>query len=170
MAGAIIHLAARRDDDRGYGELWWLILAANFADFDLVPSLLMGDHSLFHRTLSHSIPAAVLFALLVYAVCWWRGCRAPVRATLLMFAAYTSQLLVDWLSYDPGPVSGLPLLFPFSGEHYMADPTLFLNIERDNLFTAAVIIHNFKAVLLELAVLGPPAAVMWLWRRTTTRA
>lgn len=144
-------------------ELWWLILAANLADFDLIPGLLLGDHNLFHRTYSHSITGALVFALLVYTTCWWIEHRRPVRMTMLMFIAYASQLFVDWLSFDPGPVVGIPLLLPFSEEHYSAEPSLFRNIERDNLFSGAVIIHNMKAVLLEILILAPPAALLW-WR------
>lgn len=169
LAGAIIHLATRRNQDGYHHELWWLILAANLADVDLIPSLLMGDPGMFHRTFSHSIPAALLFALVVYLVCWWRGHRHPVRITMLMFAAYVSQLVLDWLSFDPGPVAGIPLFLPFSQEHYMADPTVFLNTERDGLFSRAVIIHNMKAVLLELLILGPPAALLWWWNRRAAR-
>lgn len=169
LAGAIIHLSSRRDGTGDHQGLWWLILAANLPDFDLIPSLLMGDHSLFHRIFSHSIPAALLFALIVYAACWWRGHQYPIRMTMLMFAAYVSQLLVDWLSFDPGPVAGIPLFFPFSQEHYMASPTLFLNIERNDLFSGAVIIHNIKAVMLELLILGPPAAALWWWRKRASR-
>lgn len=170
LAGAIIHFATRRGGDGNYQDFWWLILAANLADFDLIPSLLMGEHGLFHRTFSHSIPAAVMFALLVYTGFRWSRHEHAVRLSLLMFAAYASQLLVDWLSFDPGPVAGIPLLYPFSGEHYMANPTVFLNIERNELFSGAVIIHNIKAVLLEFVILGPPAAALWLWRKRTTRS
>jgi membrane-bound metal-dependent hydrolase YbcI (DUF457 family) len=119
---------------------------------------------------SHSIPAALLLGLLVYAACWWREHQRPVRMTVLMFCAYLSHLLIDWLTLDPGPVSGIPLFHPFSQEHYMASPTLFLNIERTDAFTTAVIIHNLKAFLLEILLLGPPAALLWLWNRRTARA
>jgi len=146
-----------------------VILAANLADLDLIPSLIMGDDSLFHRTFSHSISAAALFAIIVYGVCWQQKHRNPVRITTLMFAAYLSQLLLDWLSFDPGPVSGIPLFLPFSQDHYMADPTVFLNIERDGLLSGPVIIHNIKAVLLEALILGPPAALLWWCRRISPR-
>lgn len=86
-----------------------------------------------------------------------------------MFAAYASQLLLDWLSFDPGPVVGIPLFLPFSQEHFMADPTLFLNIERTGLLSGAVILHNVKAALLELLILGPPAALLWLWQKRASR-
>lgn len=164
LAGAIIYLVSRRDKDNSYKDLWWLILAANLADLDLIPSLLMGDHSLFHRTFSHSISAALLFAMIVYTACWWREHRNPARTAFLMFTAYLSQLFLDWLSFDPGPVSGIPLLWPFSDVHYMADPTVFLNIERNDLFSPVVIAQNMSAIFREIIILAPIAALLCWWR------
>lgn len=169
LAGAIIFLATRRKDNGPHRELLWIVLAANLADLDFIPGLLIGEPSQFHRAFSHSIPAALLFAVFVYAVCWWGRHRQPVRMTILMFAAYASQLMLDWLSFDPGPVVGIPLLLPFSPEHFMADPTLFLNIERTGLLSGTVILHNIKALLLEMLILGPPAALLWLWQKRASR-
>lgn len=163
LAGIIVYFTAHRRPTAVSRDLLWLILAANIADFDLIPSVLMGDHSLYHRTLSHSITGALLFAAIVYAVCRWREHSRPWRMTLLMFTAYLSQLVVDWLSFDTGPPAGIPLFWPFSHEHYIADPTVFLNIERDDMLSAPIILHNVKAVLLEIIVLGPPAALLWWW-------
>jgi inner membrane protein len=169
LAGAIIFLAARRKGNGSHRELLWIVLAANLADLDFIPGLLVGEPSLYHRAFSHSIPAALLFAVVVYAVCWRGRHPQPVRMTVLMFAAYASQLTLDWLSFDPGPVVGIPLFLPFSQEHFMADPTLFLNIERTGLLSGPVILHNIKAVLLELLILGPPAALLWLWQKRASR-
>lgn len=163
LVGAFIYFAATRQRSLTDRNLWWLILAANIADLDLIPSIFFGDHSLFHRTFSHSITASLLFALIVYAICRWCERHHPGRAALLMFTAYLSQLFVDWLSFDPGPVAGIPLFWPFSEEHYMAAPTVFLNIERDQLFSVPVIIHNIKAAALEVVILGPPTVLLWWW-------
>lgn len=161
----MIFLVSRRGGNGDYRELLLVLLAANLADFDFIPGLLAGDHSLFHRGFSHSIPAALLFALVAFAACCWRRHPLAVRLGVLSFAGYASHLAVDWLTFDPGPVAGIPLLLPFSHEYFMADPTVFLNIERSNALSGAVIIHNFKAVLLELSILGPPALLLWLWNR-----
>jgi membrane-bound metal-dependent hydrolase YbcI (DUF457 family) len=165
LTGAAIYFAFRHRGETKYQELWWLILAANLADFDLLPGMLIGEHSVFHRTFSHSILASLLFAVLVYAICRWQGHPEPRRITLLMFAAYLSQLLLDWLSVDPGPPEGIPLLWPFTHQHFVADPALFLNIERDRLWSHETIVHNLKAALLEIALLGPPAVLAWWWSR-----
>lgn len=164
LAGAIIYFAFRPRREWRAQELAWTLLAANLADLDLVPGLLIGAHALFHRTLSHSLLGAGVFALLVLLVCRWRGTTQPSRTTLLLFAAYLSQILLDWLSLDIGPPRGLPLFWPLSSEHYMADPPVFLNIERSSPFTLPVIIHNTKAVLLEAGLLGPIALMAWWWR------
>lgn len=166
LAGAIIYLASRRNRGTNLHELAWIVVAANLADLDLVPSLLMGDDDLFHRTFSHSFSASLLFAAIVLVVC--RDRPDSARFTLLMSTAYLSQLLIDWLSLDPGPESGIPLWWPWSHELYMSNPTLFLNIERDYLWTAPVIIHNLKAVALESLILGPPAVLLW-WCWTTAK-
>lgn len=165
LTGAIIYFAFKSRHRLAARDLWWLILAANIADFDLIPGMLTGDHALFHRTLSHSVLGSLLFAFIVYVICRWRNHHSPGRFTLLMFTAYASQLMVDWLSLDTGPPAGLPLFWPFDDEHYMASPTVFLNIERTGLFSPEVIIHNIKAVILEIVILGPPAALLWWWSR-----
>lgn len=164
LVGAAIYFASRRRREWRAGELAGFIIAANLADLDLIPGLLVGDEALFHRQASHSILGAMAFALVVLVICRWRGHKSSARTTLLLFTAYLSQLLLDWLSLDTGPPAGIPLFWPLSKEHYMADPAVFLNIERSNPFTFPVIMHNAKAVLLEVALLGPIALMTWWWR------
>jgi len=54
------------DARKGSSRLWWwlLILTAAVApDFDFLPGILIGDPNRFHHGPSHSITAALLFAL-----------------------------------------------------------------------------------------------------------
>lgn len=164
LAGAAIYFASRRRREWRVRELAWTILAANLADLDLLPGLLIGEHALFHRTGTHSLLGAIAFASIVLMICRWRGHMDSARTTLLLVTAYLSQLLLDWLSQDTGPPAGIPLLWPYSTTHYIADPAIFLNIERSDPFTLPVIIHNAKAVLLEVALLGPITLMTWWWR------
>lgn len=164
LAGAAIYFASRRRREWRARELGGFILAANLADLDLVPGLVIGDHALFHRKASHSILGAMVFASIVLVICRWHGHMNSARTTVLLSTVYLSQLLLDWLNLDTGSPAGIPLLWPFSDTHYMADPALFLNIERSNPLTIPVIIHNAKAVLLEVALLGPVTLMAWWWR------
>jgi len=165
LAGAVIYITFRRRREWSAREFGWTILAANLADLDLIPSLLVGDHALFHRRASHSLLAAVALGGFVLLSCRWRGSPRSTPVALLSFTAYLSQLLLDWLSLDTGPPRGIPLFWPLSNQHYMADPVIFLNIERDNPLSFPIIMHNMKAVLWEILLLGPIAIASWLWRQ-----
>ena len=163
LAGALIYLACNgRRRPRGW-DMLWVILAANLADLDLIPGILLGDHNQFHRGASHSL----LFALgLGFAASAWLHWRQHPRARLLgsmITLALLSQLLIDWLSFDGSVPRGIPLLWPFSDQSLMSSETVFMNIRRDNLLTLPVLLHDVKAVMIEALLLGPPT--WWLWRR-----
>ena len=169
LAGVIVYFACKRDHPFQTRELLIVVLAANVADLDLIPGLLLGDESLFHRSISHSLLAAgVMAAVAAALLAWWRYPRAGVL-TVMIALALASQLLIDYLSFDDSAPQGFPLLWPFSDRAFMSEQTVFLNVRRDHLFTATVIMHNFKAALLELAIMAPPAWVAWYWRRQRDR-
>jgi hypothetical protein len=79
----------------------------------------------------------------------------------MIILALASQLLIDWISYDDSAPRGIPLLWPWSLEHYMSQTQLFLHVRRDNLLTMPVILHNLKAVSREMLILGPVALLAW---------
>lgn len=163
LAGAVIYFAANRQRPIRWRELCAVIIAANLADFDLIPGLLLGDHNMFHRTFSHSLITAFAVSVVSYFI--WRRFEPDhaQRVALLIGLALASQVLIDWLSYDPTVPQGIAVFWPFSQEYYMAYYTLFLNIERDYAMTLPVIKHNLKAVALELLILGGP--FLWAWWR-----
>ena len=163
LAGALIYFTANRQQPIRWPELFAVIIAANLADFDLIPGILLGEHSMFHRTFSHSLFTALAVATAGYFI--WRRFEPgqALRVSFLIGLALVSQLLIDWLSYDPTVPQGIAVFWPFSHEYYMANKTLFLNIERDNVTTLPVIKHNMKAAAIELLVMGGP--FLWaLWR------
>ena len=164
LAGAVIYLAVNRREPFRWTEFLTVIVAANLADLDLLPGILLGDDSMFHRTFSHSLAAAALVTGAVLLVCYRiTPDRAP-RITLMVGLALLSQLLIDWLSYDQSVPQGIALFWPFDPEYYMSENYIFLNVRRDNLNTMAVIIHNFKAVGWEIAILGGPFLLL-CWQR-----
>jgi len=151
---------------------WWLalvIFAGCAADLDFLPGILMGDPNRFHHGPSHSITAALAFAIAVAVL----GRRLPRRWIVLSFVIYLSHLLGDWLAADTGAPFGIPLLWPFSSAYFTSPVPIFSYFDHggtgaglasviDQLFS----LHNLLAIGLEIAVLGP---VLWLVTRYRRR-
>ena len=102
--------------------------------------------------------------------CWLLLSRrgpALVPALALM-SAYASHLLLDWLSKDTSPPSGLTLLWPLSWTYYQSPWTLFGEISRRYWLPHEFIVRNILAALWELVVLIPVLLAAWIWwsRRT----
>jgi len=164
LAGAIIYLAANRRRPFRWAPFWAVVIAANLADFDLLPGILLGHHSMFHRTFSHSLFAAAVVTAATYIIVHRKAWADPVRITVLVGLALLSQLLIDWFTLDAVAPHGIALFWPFSHEYYMSEHIIFLNIERNHVTTMPVILHNLKAVGLELMILGGPFLLLW-WQR-----
>lgn len=140
-----------------------LIFAANAPDLDFLPGILLGDPDRFHHGPSHSLGAALAFAVVA-----WLGARAlrardAARLGLLMTLAFASHLLLDMLSLDRRPPSGVPLLWPFSGRTFVLPFAVFMDVRREpaaGSFLASVLLRdNFIAALWELVVMGLVLAV-----------
>jgi inner membrane protein len=82
----------------------------------------------------------------------------------LAFVLVLAHALVDALGRDYRPPYGVPLAWPLDGRYLIAEWAFFLDVRRGPLGWD-VMWHNLKAMGLELAVLGPPAALV-LWLRT----
>ncbi len=161
LTGAAIYYLFTPGRRQNTKQLLLIVIAANLADFDLLAGLLVGDPDTFHRIISHSLSAALAVTLLAYLYCRYHYRVEARRITLMVLLALLSQLAIDWLSYDDKPPQGIAVFWPWSGEYYMSDTSLFLNVRRDNLFTQAVLMHNFKALVREILILGPPAVLIW---------
>ncbi len=161
LAGAVIYFALSHKRTFNAKEFWLVILAANIADFDLLAGLLIGNAEAFHRTISHSL-LGTFFVALVFSACLWVKDETNIpRLYVMIILALTSQLLIDWASYDDSAPRGIPLIWPWSPEHYMSKTQLFLHVRRDHLLTMPVILHNLKAVSREMLILGPVALLGW---------
>jgi membrane-bound metal-dependent hydrolase YbcI (DUF457 family) len=133
------------------------VLAA-LPDADL---LLAGTH----RTASHSITAVVLVTIITAAVTGWVTGRLSLRTALVCGAAYGSHLLLDWLGTDDrNPPFGIQLFWPFGDGYYVSGVNVFPGTQRRDILSAPSIGQNVKALLTELAIMGPVAAAAWLAR------
>lgn len=157
-------LAETRDPSRSASRWWWYAVATvsvNFADFDFLPGLLVGDINRFHRSITHSLLAALIFGLAVLLLA--RLLRAPaVRAGLIAAGLYTTHLLLDFLSGNPSEASGQPFLWPFLSEDVMSPWSplagVFHGVPGDGVWQFLQTLlswHNLEVIVIELLVFAP---------------
>ena len=122
-----------------------------------------------HRAHTHSIGAVAI----VGGICWLilrRRSRNTAAASALI-ASYASHLLLDWLSKDTRTPSGIPALWPFTGQYYQSPWTVFGETSRRYWLPEEFILGNLRALGWELAVLLPLLIVAWAhWSGRTLEA
>ncbi len=133
--------------------LFWIILG-NFADFDFIPGIVIGDPSRFHHGPSHSILCALVLAILAYRFypVLFHGHKAPFWA---MMSVTFSHLFLDMLTVDRVPPCGLPLLWPFSSYYFLFPFSLFLNMNRGMTLHILFSLHNLIALAIEVILTLP---------------
>src|SRR4051812_12787422 len=123
-----------------------------------------------HRTFTHSVGATLLMMIIAALVTGKVTGRIAWRAVVLIGAAHASHVLLDWLGVDRFPPRGLQALWPFSHEWYISEWDVFLPTERRDALSAASMLTNLRAVVREIAILGPVAlAAWWATRRRRSR-
>jgi len=122
-----------------------------------------------HRAYTHSLGAVALAAGVAAIVARARGDRVAPFA-LACAAAWGSHVLLDWLGHDSSPPVGLMALWPFTDTYIYSGLDLFGDVSRRYWRPREFIIGNAAAVLRELLILAPPAALaFWLRRRAYGR-
>jgi len=116
-----------------------------------------------HRTITHSIGAVILVALVAGVIAAHRS-RPISRVALMCAGAYLTHLVLDWLSADSYLPYGIQALWPFSRSWYISGWDLFRETARLHPLAAVEISQNVTALALELAILGPVALGVWLVR------
>jgi len=162
LMGYIIYGIGVRSVAGQHGRLIPLyLLAANAADVDFVPGLLIGDPNRYHHGISHSIGFAILFALvsslflflLKRDVAWWW------RNFAILFCLYCSHIGLDYFARDGSFPYGMPVFWPVSREYYIAPIALFLDIRRSpaaiEFLPSLFSLYNLRAVAVEVLLLFP---------------
>jgi len=116
-----------------------------------------------HRTVTHSI-GAVFFVGLFAAALAANAKRPIARIALMCAAAYGSHLFLDWLGTDFYPPRGIQLMWPINSEWYISGIDVFRQTARLRVFTHGPMMTNIRAVLQEIAILGPTVVALWLVR------
>ena len=116
-----------------------------------------------HRTVTHSI-GAVLFVGLFAAALAANAKRPIARIALMCAAAYGSHLFLDWLGTDFYPPRGIQLMWPINSEWYISGIDVFRQTARLRVFAHGPMMTNIRAILQEIAILGPTVVALWLVR------
>jgi membrane-bound metal-dependent hydrolase YbcI (DUF457 family) len=121
-----------------------------------------------HRTYTHSIGGVAIVALVVWSILRLRV--ASLAAVAVLTAAYASHLLLDWLSKDTSPPSGLTVLWPLTSKYYESGLAVFGEISRRYWLPEEFIFGNVRAASWEVAVLTPVLFVAWaVWSKRTLK-
>jgi len=118
-----------------------------------------------HRTVTHSLGATLLVMIIAAVVTGKVTGRIGWRIVLVLGAAHASHVLLDWLGVDELPPRGIQALWPFSHDWYISNWDIFLPTERRDAWSLASILTNVRAVVSEIAMLGPIAVVAWFVTR-----
>ena len=153
----------------------WLVsgsvfaVAATAADLDLLARV--------HRGPTHSLAAALAAGGVAWTVCAMRDARArrgraerrngrlAARLAVAVTAAYATHTLLDWLGADSSAPFGIMALWPVTDDYYESSQHVFLAVSR-RYWLPDFWTFNLRALLRELAILGPIAAlVVWFRAR-----
>ena len=146
------------------------LIAANAADLDFIPGLLMGAIDRYHHGISHSIGFAVLFGFAFSVLLYLYKRAAFWRNFTISFCIYFSHVVLDYFSNDTRVPYGVPIYWPLDSEYYLAPVTLFSGITRDSSSGATFVsslfsMHNLWSVCVELVVFLPFVILLLGWSR-----
>ena len=142
-----------------------LMLVANLPDMDFLLGFVLGEPGRLHRGVSHTVLAAMGFAIAAGAFLhWWR--RERFAAAALVFgAAYLSHLVLDYFTIDTRPPAGVQILWPFSSAYLISPVTIFAEITIDGRtrvdFLRTVLAWPTAVVLVRETVMAAVALGAW---------
>lgn len=157
---------------RTWTALLFSLVVANLPDADFLPGALADDPVLYHRTIAHTLPAAVLCGLIISAVLTRFG-RRFWEIALLGFLVYASHLFADMLHFGGGNI-GVQILWPVSDAWYAIKtpfmhsriPALHFNRGDDSAgFFASFISWQFLRALFVQGLVFSPLLLLGRWIR-----
>lgn len=148
------------------------LVVANLPDADFLPGALADQPVLYHRTIAHTLPAAMLVGLIIGAVVTRFGKRFGEIA-LLGFLVYASHLFADMVHFGGGNI-GVQILWPLDDGWYTIrtplsgsdSPWLLFQRPDDSAgFFASFFSFQFMRALLLQALLFAPLLLPAWWIR-----
>ncbi|MEO7192190.1 MAG: metal-dependent hydrolase [Vicinamibacterales bacterium] len=138
-----------------------LVQAAVLAVVGMAPDLDLLVHH--HRAQSHSIGAAAIVASIA---AWQRWPVGPRRWRIwcAVFLAWASHPLLDALGEDTAVPLGVMAFWPLTHDYFLTHWDLFSPVSR-SWRSPTFVAYNTRALIREVALLGPLAAATWWLRR-----
>jgi len=157
--------------------LLFSIVVANMPDFDFLPGALRNAPGLYHRTVAHTIPAAIVCSLIVaLVVTRLRGRFTEIFVLSLL--VYCSHLAADMINFG-GSNRGVQLLWPFSDAWFSIWTPLASQVHSPLVYSRGQGTRGFfadfagfeflRALILQGLLFAPLLLVGWSIRRKTAR-
>jgi len=138
-------------------------------DLDFLPGFFVGHPNVYHHGWTHSLVFCAVAAALIAAALALAGKSRALMTGGVCLLVLLSHLVLDCLSKDQMPPHGLQVFWPFSDRYVISPVAVFLDVNKgiDNgtFLLRLATFHNVKTVLVETALLGPPAAWAWFGNR-----
>jgi len=138
--------------------LLFFILLSNLPDLDFLPGFLIGEPSLFHHGVSHSLGMAILTGLLGGAFFWRKKGTSFWSGSLVIGLTYYFHILLDYFTVDERLPFGMMMVWPFSNEYYISNFKIFDKMVRSDqsgdFFQSLFCMTNFWVALKELLIMG----------------
>ncbi|HEY0304490.1 MAG TPA: metal-dependent hydrolase [Longimicrobiales bacterium] len=147
------------------------VVVANLPDTDFLPGFLANQPVMYHRTVAHTLPAALVCGLIIGVVLTRFGKRFW-EITLLGTVVFASHLFADMLNLT-GTNFGVQILWPITDNWYSIDTPLarygdWFNFHRgeDSAgFFASFFSWSFLRALLMQSLIFTPLLIPALWLR-----
>jgi membrane-bound metal-dependent hydrolase YbcI (DUF457 family) len=148
------------------------VVVANLPDSDFLPGALAGEPVLYHRTVAHTLPAAIVCGLIVGIVLTRFGKRFW-EITLLGTVVFASHLVADMFDLT-GTNFGVQILWPLSDNWYAIPTPLsrhaeWFNFDRGETsagFFASFFTLGFMRAVIMQALVFAPLLIPALWVRS----
>lgn len=173
--GYLVHrLDRRRTGFGGCRRALAFMAIANLPDADFALGFVIGQPGVFHRGLSHTLLAALVFGAALGALTRWRHGGRWLPASAVFACVYASHLLIDAFTIDERGPAGAQFLWPLSDAYYIAPVTLFTEIIVDGSsrmgFLRTVLAWPAVGVLVRDAVIAAVAVGAFNLIETWVRA
>lgn len=154
---------------RKWKQLIFYVFASLAPDFDFIPGIFVGAANKYHHGASHSLGAAIIFAIFMALIFKWKKLLSFRTAFLIFFILYFVHVLVDMAAVDLRPPIGVELLWPFSSKYFISPIIVFPPVHKKDLMDLFSI-DNIVTGAIEIAIFLPILVVSYWYRKSNLSA